>query len=682
MKNIDELCINTLRFLAVDAVELAKSGHPGLPLGAAPMTYVLWDRFLRHNPQNPSWINRDRFVLSAGHGSALLYALLHVYGYGLPIEEIKRFRQWGSKTPGHPEYGLTTGVEATTGPLGQGFAMGVGMAIAEKFLADWFNRPGFPVINHYTYAVVSDGDLMEGVSSEAASLAGTLHLNKIIYLYADNHISIEGGTDIAFTENVQNRFEAYGWNVIYVSDGNDLQSIDQAIRSAQAENVKPTLISVRSHIGYGSPKQDNASVHGEPLSVEELAATKKKLGWPLEPNFYVPEEVRNHFNLTGEKGAELEDNWQRLLEQYRGEEPNLSAQFDQVIRGELPSGWRNQVPKFSAEDKPMATREASGKILNALSKALHSIGAAPHHFLIGGSADLAPSTKTILFGYGDFGFSKDDPHNVHFGVREHAMGAIANGIALHSHFIPYTATFLVFSDYMRPPIRLASIMQTHVIFLFTHDSIAMGEDGPTHQPIEQMMSLRAIPGLTVIRPADANETSAAFKLAIERKSPTALILTRQGLPILNPEKNTIDDGVAHGAYVLSEPKTGRFNIILIGTGSEVSLILEAKKALESQGITTRVVSMPSWELFEQQTPEYRRMVLPKDIPKLAVEAGATLGWRKYVGESGDIIGIDRFGASAPGKVVYEKLGFSIKNIVSHALKILGEKNDESNKPEN
>jgi transketolase len=671
MKNLDELCVNTLRFLAVDAVEQARSGHPGLPLGAAPMAYVLWDRFLRHNPRNPSWINRDRFILSAGHGSALLYALLHLYGYDLPLEELKRFRQWGSKTPGHPEYDITPGVEATTGPLGQGFAMGVGMAMAERFLANCFNHPDFSIVDHYTYAIVSDGDLMEGVSSEAASLAGTLHLNKLIYLYDDNHISIEGETDIAFTENVQRRFEAYGWHVLRVPDGNDLEKIEEAIRMAQAEKEKPSLIIVRTHIGYGSPKQDTAAAHGEPLGQEALLTAKKTLGWPTEPTFYIPEEALNHFRLAVQKGAKLEAEWQTLLDNYRREEPNLAAQFEQVVKGELPANWKSFLPSFNPQDGPMATRNASGKVMNVLSEKLHSVGRAPHHFLVGGSADLAPSTKTILMGYGDFGFSKYCAHNVHYGVREHAMGAIANGMALHSNFIPYTATFLIFSDYMRPAIRLAALMQTHVIFIFTHDSIGLGQDGPTHQPVEQLMSLRTIPGLTVIRPADANETAVAWGIAIERKGPVALIFTRQKLPVLDPQRYPIREGVPRGAYVITKAESSRPDIILIATGSEVHLALEARKELKSKGVEARVVSMPSWELFEEQAKKYRQTVLIPDVPKLAIEAGVTLGWSTYVGENGDVIGLNRFGASAPGNVVYDKLGFNVDNVVKRALGLLG-----------
>ena len=670
MKNLDELCVNTIRFLAVDAVEKAKSGHPGLPLGAAPMVYVLWDRFLRHNPENPSWINRDRFILSAGHGSALLYSLLHLYGYDLPLEELQNFRQWGSKTPGHPEYGLTPGVEATTGPLGQGFAMGIGMAMAESFLSNCFNHPDFPMIDHYTYALVSDGDLMEGISSEAASLAATLHLGKIIYLYDDNHISIEGETDIAFTENVQHRFEAYGWDVLQVPDGNDLGKIDEAIRKAQAKKDMPTLIIVRTHIGYGSPKQDTAEVHGEPLGQDNLLATKKSLGWPIKPSFHIPDEALEHFCQTIQKGKKIEDDWLKLLNEYRQSEPELAAQFDRMLKGELPDEWRSFLPVFSSADGPIATRNASGKVMNILSDKLHSSGKAPHHYFIGGSADLAPSTKTILMGYGDFGYGKYCAHNLHFGVREHAMGAIANGLALHSNFIPYTATFLIFSDYMRPAIRLAALMQTHVIFVFTHDSIGLGEDGPTHQPIEQLMSLRTIPGLTVIRPADANETAMAWGAAIERKGPTALVFTRQKLPILDPKYYPVIEGLSKGAYILADAEEKNPDIILIASGSEVNLALESREALIKKGIKTRVVSMPSWELFEEQSRQYKERVLIPKVPKISIEAGVSIGWSKYLGDKGASIGLNRFGASAPGNIVYDKLGFNVGNVVKRTLELL------------
>lgn len=656
----DELCINTLRFLAVDAVEQAGSGHPGQPLGAAPMMYVLWDRFLRHNPRNPRWCNRDRYILSAGHGSALLYALLHVTGYDLPLEELQRFRQWESKTPGHPEYGHTVGVEATTGPLGQGFGMGVGMAIAERFLATCFNRPGFPIVDHYTYALVSDGDLMEGVSAEAASLAGVLGLSKLIYLYDDNHISIEGETDITFTENVKHRFEAYGWQVIRLPDGNDLEAIEAAIRMAQANQERPSLLIVRTHIGYGSPKQDTGEVHGSPLGPEATRKTKETLNWPIDTPFFIPDETRAHFRQAVEQGAQREAEWQALLDTYHREYPELAAQLEQIRRGALPKEWAADLPVFSPEEKAIATRKASGKVMNTLAERLH-------HF-IGGSADLAPSTNTILTGYGDFGFDEAYPRNLHFGVREHAMGTIVNGMALHGGVIPYGATFLIFSDYyMRPALRLAALMQTHGIFVFTHDSIALGEDGPTHQPIEHLMSLRAIPGFTVIRPADANETTTAWRVAIQRHGPVALVLTRQSVPVLDPKRYPIAEGVPRGAYILAETENDHPDVILIATGSEVHLVLAAQEELKTRDVHARVVSMPSWELFDEQSIEYRHQVLPPEVPKLAVEAGTPLGWCHYVGEQGDVIGLNRFGASALGGVVYEQLGFNVNHVVERAL---------------
>ena len=666
MTAADRLNINTLRFLAVDAVERAGSGHPGLPLGAAPMIYVLWDRFLRHNPHNPAWPNRDRFILSAGHGCALLYGLLHLTGYDLPLEELRRFRQWGSKAPGHPEYGHTPGVEATTGPLGQGFAMGVGMAMAERFLAAHLNRPDLTVVDHYTYAIVGDGDLEEGVASEAASLAGTLGLGKLIYLYDDNHISIEGETDLAFCEDVRRRFEAYGWHVLRVADGHDLPAIESAIRAAQAETQRPSLIMVRNHIGYGSPKQDTAAVHGEPLGPEALRATKQTLGWPLKPMFHVPDEARAHFKRAVERGARWEAEWQDVRSRYRRAYPDLADQFERALRGALPVDWAVDLPVFPAGTGGVATRDASGKVMNAVAKRVFNF--------YGGSADLGPSTKTTLVGYGDFGFDKAHTHNIHFGIREHAMGAIANGMALHGGVIPYTATFLVFSDYMRPPLRLAALMQTHVIFIFTHDSIAMGEDGPTHQPVEHLLSLRAIPGLTVLRPSDANETAAAWRVALEHPGPSALVLTRQTLPVLDPQRSSIHEGVRRGAYVLAEAEGGPPDVVLIGTGSEVHLALGARERLRTEGVRARVVAMPSWELFDAQPPTYRRAVLPPDAPALAVEAGSPRGWRDYVGDRGDVIGLNRFGASAPGPVVLEQFGFTVEHLVERARALVRPKN--------
>ena len=662
---MDNLSINTLRFLAVDAVEAAKSGHPGLPLGAAPMAYVLWERFLKHNPQNPHWFNRDRFVLSAGHGSALLYGLLHLFGYDLSLEEIKNFRQWGSKTPGHPEYGLTASVEITTGPLGQGFANGVGMAMAEKFLAEKFNRDGFAVVDHTTYAIVSDGDLMEGVASEAASLVGTWGLGKLIYLYDDNKITIDGETDLAFTEDVGKRFEAYGWHVQRVEDGNDLDAIDAAIRSAQAESERPSLIMVRTHIGYGSPKQDTASAHGEPLGPDGSIATKEALGWPLEPAFHVPDETLTHCGQAGDRGGVSEQDWEDLLANYAEKHPDLAQQFAAAMRGELPSDWDEGIPTFSEEDGPLATRAASGKVLNAVASRAGN--------LVGGSADLAPSNKTMQDGKDVFGIRGTWGPNVHFGVREHAMGAIANGLALHGGVRPYVGTFLIFSDYMRPAIRLGALMQTKVIYVFTHDSVGLGEDGPTHQPVEHLMSLRAIPGLTVIRPADANETTEAWRIAMERSGPVALVLTRQKLPFLNRDRFPVSDGVPRGAYVLSEANEGEPDLIIIATGSEVYLAVEAQRDLAQEGVQVSVVSMPSWELFEEQSDDYKRTVLLPDVPKLAVETGSPQGWYKYVGESGDVIGLERFGASAPGAIVLQKLGYNVENVVARARRLVQKK---------
>ena len=658
MKSLDSLCVNTLRFLAVDQVEQARSGHPGLPLGAAPMAYVLWDRILRHNPRNPKWSNRDRFLLSAGHGSALLYSLLHLFGYDLPMAELKRFRQWESKTPGHPEYGHTAGVESTTGPLGQGFANGVGMALAERFLADLFNRPGFSIVDHFTYAIVSDGDLMEGVSSEAASLAGTMHLGKIIYLYDDNHISIEGDTELAFTENVEHRFQAYGWQVLRVADGNDLAAIEEAIREAQTDTDHPSLIIVRNHIGYGSPKQDTAQVHGEPLGPEARQKTRETLGWPSESPFHIPEEAATHFQKTGERGAQQEAEWNKLFEAYQRTHPDLAAFFQESRAGKLPKDWDKDLPDFKPGDGPVATREAGSKAMNALAERVQN--------LVGGSADLAPSTKTLLAGQRDLGLGENGGRNIHFGVREHAMGGMLNGMALHGGVMPYGATFLIFSDYMRPALRLAALMQTHALFIFTHDSVGLGEDGPTHQPVEHIASLRLIPGLTVLRPADANETVAAWRVVVSQKRPFILALTRQKIPVLDAANGSVREGVSRGGYVLSEAEGGAPEIVLVGTGSEVHPTLDAQKILAGKGIRARVVSMPSVELFREQTEDYRRGVLPPEVPKLAVEAGVPQGWRDTVGDGSDAIGIERFGASAPGKIILEKLGFTGESISQRA----------------
>jgi len=679
MKNLDELCINTIRMLSVDMVQQANSGHPGMPMGAAPMAYVLWTEFLKHHPKNPKWPDRDRFVLSAGHGSALLYSLLYLTGYDLPIEELKRFRQWGSRTPGHPEHGLTPGVESTTGPLGQGFGNGVGMAIAERFLAARFNRPGHEIVNHYTYAIVSDGDLMEGVASEAASLAGHLRLGKLIYLYDNNAITLAGEAKLTFTEDVGKRFEAYGWHVQRVDDGNDVETISKAILAARNEMVRPSLISIRTHIGYGSPrKQDTFEAHGSPLGPDEVVATKKNLGWPVEPTFYVPEEALAHFRSAIPKGAQLEEKWKAGLGSYGKAFPELRKEWNQWMSTVLPEGWDKDIPVFPPDPKGIATRAAGGQVMNAIASRLN--------FLIGGSADLNPSTNTALKGRGNYqapGIGHEtlqgaisgpwgyEGANIAFGVREHGMGGILSGMALHGGLLPYGSTFFVFSDYMRPAIRLAALMKLHVIYIFTHDSLAVGEDGPTHQPVEQLFSLRAIPGLTVIRPADANEVAEAWRIAVENENgPTAIILTRQNVPVIDRGKLSPAAGLRKGAYILSDSSPGKPDVILIATGSEVHLVLEAQEKLRAEGVKARVVSMPSWELFEQQPEAYRQEVLPPDVTqRVSIEAGATLGWHRYTGKDGEIIGIDHFGASAPGSVVLKEFGFTSGNVLNR-IKIL------------
>lgn len=660
---LDERCVHSIRALAMDAVEAAQSGHPGMPMGAAGMAYVLWTRFLRHSPGNPLWPNRDRFVLSAGHGSMLLYALLYLTGYDLPLEELKRFRQWGSRTPGHPEHGLTPGVEATTGPLGQGFGNGAGLAIAERYLAAHFNRPGHPIVDHFTYGIVSDGDLMEGVASEAASLAGHLKLGKLIYLYDDNHTTIEGDTNLTFTENVSQRFEAYGWQVQEV-EGDDLKAITNALALARAELNRPSLIRVRTHIAWGSPnKQDSAEAHGSPLGKKEVELTKQAMGWPLEPAFYVPPESLAHCREAVERGRAQEAQWRARFDAYAAEFPQLAQEWELLREGRLPPGWEKSLPQFSPEGGALATRQASGKVLNALAAQLPT--------LIGGSADLAPSTDTILKGCGDF-HQTSEGRNFHFGVREHAMGAILNGMALHGGIRPYGATFLVFADYMRPAMRLAALSRLPVIYVFTHDSIGVGEDGPTHQPIEHLASLRAIPHLTVIRPADATETAIAWRVALERNGPVALALTRQKVPVLDRRRFPAADLLAKGAYILADAECGPIRIILLATGSEVHPTLEARKILESKGIGARVVNLPSWELFAEQPLPYREEVLPPSVKaRLAIEAGSPLGWREYVGDQGDLLGIEGFGASAPGAVVLEKYGFTPENIAARAEALLG-----------
>ncbi len=682
---LDELAINTIRFLSVDAIERANSGHPGLPLGAAPMAYVLWTRFLRHNPINPHWFNRDRFVLSAGHGSMLLYSLLHLTGYDLPLDQIKQFRQWGSITPGHPERGLTPGVETTTGPLGQGFANAVGIAIAEDYLAAHYNRPRHRIVDHYTYALVSDGDLMEGVSSEAASLAGHLKLGKLICLYDDNHITLSASTHITFTEDRAKRFDAYGWHTQMVENGNDLEAIDRAIRAAQIESERPSLILVRTHIGYGSPnKQDTFGAHGSPLGKEEVKLTKEALGWPLDPTFNIPDKVIAHCRLAVKNGEQAEAEWNVRFSEYSKAFPDLAVHFQQGIAGELQKGWDTNIPVFPADPKGMATRAATGKVLNAIGQKIPS--------LIGGSADLDPSTRTGLQAMGDFENQRDDAgdlqgstgggwsyagRNLHFGVREHAMGSIANGLAVHGGLIPFTATFLIFSDYMRPPIRLAALMKLGVIFVFTHDSIALGEDGPTHQPVEQLATLRAIPDVIVIRPCDANETSVAWRVALQtRDRPVMLVLTRQDVPTLDRTQFAAADGLRRGAYILADAPRGNPDIILIASGSEVSLIVAASQRLAEHKINTRIVSMPSWELFDAQPPVYRDSVLPPSMrARLAVEAGASQGWCKYVGNGGKVIGIDRFGASARGNVMMREYGFTAENVFKRATELVNRKQE-------
>jgi transketolase len=675
----DQQCINTLRLLSVDMVQKANSGHPGLPLGAAAMAYVLWTRDLKFNPRNPHWVDRDRFVLSAGHGSALLYSLLHLTGYGLSLDDIKQFRQWGSKTPGHPERGHTPGVETTTGPLGQGFANAVGMAIAEAQLAARYNRPEFAVIDHATYVIAGDGDLMEGVAAEAASLAGHLKLGKLTCLYDDNRVTLAAGTDITFSENVARRFESYGWHTMFVADGNDLAAIEAAIDAARAETARPSLILVRTHIGYGSPEQDSFEAHGSPLGTDDVRKTKQKLGWPTEPDFLIPNDALAHFRKSVERGAHDEAAWNERMSAYANKFPDQFQELQCRLRGELPLGWDTDIPAFPADAKGLATREASGKVMNAIAPGLPA--------LTGGSADLDPSTKTALKGLGDFSpppsknedeQGSDDGRwsyagrNLHFGVREHAMGAIVNGLAAHGGFIPYGATFLIFSDYMRPPIRLAALMGLHVVYVFTHDSIALGEDGPTHQPVEQLAALRAIPNLTVIRPGDANETSVAWRVALEtRDRPVVLVLSRQNLPTLDRSRYAPADGLRRGAYVLLDAPGGKPELILIASGSEVGLIVAAAERLQGQDIAVRCVSMPSWELFDALPQRERDAVLPPSVSAcLAVEAGVAQGWHRYVGAAGDVLSVERFGASAPAAVLLREYGLTVDNVCARARALL------------
>jgi transketolase len=684
---LDLQCINTLRFLSVDMIQQAGSGHPGLPLGAATMAYALWTQQLKHHPANPLWPDRDRFVLSAGHGSALLYSLLHVTGYDLPLDELKRFRQWSSKAPGHPERGHTPGVEVTTGPLGQGLANAVGMAIAEAHLAARYNQGGHTPVDHRTWALVSDGDLMEGVAAEAASLAGHLQLGKLVCLYDDNRVTLSAGTDITFSEDSALRFQACGWQTLVVDDGNDLDAVNAALDASRADTARPSLILVRTHIGFGSPEQDSFKAHGSPLGVEDVKRTKQTLGWPLDPPFLAPEPALAHFRQALERGAKAEADWEVRWLAYAKDFPDLAAELKGRLRGDLPTGWDADIPIFPADAKGMATRVAGGQAMNAIAPRLPA--------LFGGSADLDPSTHTALKGQGTFnppwragqdaqgsdagGWSRAG-RNLHFGVREHAMGAIVNGLAAHGGFLPFGATFFIFSDYMRPAIRLAALMGLHEVLVFTHDSIAVGEDGPTHQPVEQLASLRAMPGLTLIRPADANETAVAWKVAVEaRDRPVLLVLTRQDLPTLDRSQYASAEGLRRGAYVVWESPTTATSdttavepeLVLLASGSEVTLILAAAERLHAEGVAVRCVSMPSWDLFDAQAQPYREEVLPPTVhARLAVELGAPQGWHRYVGDQGEVMGIERFGASAPASVLKREFGFTTEDVVASARRLL------------
>jgi transketolase len=677
-QELDDLCINTIRFLSADAVQAANSGHPGMPMGAAAMAYTLWTRFLKYNPADPLWYDRDRFVLSAGHGSMLLYSLLYLTGYDLPLDELKRFRQWGSKTPGHPERGHTVGVEVSTGPLGQGFSNGVGMAMAEAWLAARFNRPGHTIVDHHTYSICGDGDLMEGITQEAASLAGHLQLGKMIYLYDQNMISLAGATNLTFTEDVAKRFEADGWHTRHVPDGNDIEDVASAIAEAQAELKRPSLLLVRTHIGYGSPKkQDTFAAHGSPLGEEELLAAKKALGWPSTEKFYLPPAAVERFRGALDTGAKAQAAWKAKFDAYKKEYPKEAAEFEQMQAGKLPEGWDADIPKWKPSDKAIATRAAGGEVMNALAKHIHN--------LVGGSADLNPSTNTALKGLGDFqppelggpgvagavgGVWGYAGNNMAFGVREHAMGAAVNGLAAHGGVLPFSATFLVFSDYMKPAIRLGILSKLHVFYVFTHDSIGVGEDGPTHEPVEQLAGLRAIPGLTVIRPADATETAEAWAFAVQFKAPVLFALSRQNTPHLD-RSQVKEGGVANGAYVLSDAEGGAPEVILIGTGTEVALCVAAQTQLKEKGVRARVVSMPSWGLFEAQDPAYQERVLPAAMKKrVTVEAGCSQGWHKFAAE-GIVIAIDHFGASAPGEEVMKNFGFTPEHVASAALQLTG-----------
>ncbi|MBM7701966.1 transketolase [Metabacillus iocasae] len=658
-QRIEDLSIATIRTLSIDAIEKANSGHPGMPMGAAPMTYSLWTQFMNHNPKNPEWFNRDRFVLSAGHGSALLYSMLHLAGYDVTMDDLKGFRQWGSKTPGHPEYGHTPGVEATTGPLGQGIAMAVGMAMAERHLAGTYNKENFEIVDHFTYSICGDGDLMEGVSAEAASLAAHLKLGRLVVLYDSNDISLDGDLDRSFSESVEDRFKAYGWQVIRVENGNDLEEIGKALEEAKSDVSRPTLIEVKTVIGYGSPNRAGTSdVHGAPLGSEELKLTKEAYAWTFEEDFHVPAEVYDHFNkLIVEDGQKKEKEWNELFAQYQEKYPELAAQFELATANKLPEGWEASLPAYEV-GKSLASRASSGEALNAVAQAV------PQFF--GGSADLAGSNKTMIKGSGDFTAEDYSGRNIWFGVREFAMGAALNGMAVHGGLKVFGGTFFVFSDYLRPAIRLAALMKLPVTYVFTHDSIAVGEDGPTHEPIEQLPSLRAMPGLSVMRPADANETAAAWRLAIESTdTPTALVLTRQNLPTLEGTKEHAYEGVSKGAYVVSKADKEEADALILATGSEVSLAVEAQKALATEGIHVSVVSMPAWDRFEKQSAEYKNSVIPKSVKKrLAIEMANPLGWERYVGDEGAILAIDGFGASAPGEVIMKEYGFTVENVVA------------------
>ncbi|HEU0012672.1 MAG TPA: transketolase [Longimicrobium sp.] len=662
---LDQLCIDTIRTLSMDAVQAANSGHPGTPMALAPLAHVIFTRHLRHNPADPHWIDRDRFILSAGHASMLLYSMLYLTGYGLTLDDLKNFRQWESRTPGHPEYGMTPGVETTTGPLGQGFANGVGMAMAEAHLAALYNREGHAVVDHHVYAICSDGDLMEGVASEAASMAGHLKLGKLIYFWDDNRITIEGSTDLAFTEDVERRFEAYGWHTQRVEDGNDLEALDAAIQAAKAD-PRPSMIAVRTIIGFGSPnKAGSEKAHGEPLGEDEIRATKQNLGWASTEPFHVPREALDHMRAAGQRGAELQAEWERRRQAFAQAHPDAARGLEQALSRTLPEGWDAELPSWNANDKALATRAASGKTLNAIAKKVP--------WLIGGSADLAGSNNTNIDGGGDYLAESYGARNLHFGVREHGMGSVMNGMALHGGVRPYGGTFLIFSDYMRPPIRLAALMEQPTIYVFTHDSVGLGEDGPTHQPIEQLASLRAIPGLVDLRPGDAGETVEAWRFVMEyREGPVFLSLTRQALPNLNREFLAPAAGLRRGAYVLADAEGGDPQVILIATGSELSVALDARERLRTDGVRARVVSMPSWTLFDRQPREYRDEVLPPAVrARVSVEAGSTMGWHRWIGDEGAAVGISRFGASAPAKRVFEELGISAENVAAQARRVLG-----------